>query len=375
MQYRDFKDGLRTSLLGLGCMRFPTTTEGKIDVPKAEEIIDLCYAGGVNYFDTAYLYHGGESEPVIGKALSKYPRDSYFLATKLPPWKVKCEQDVYDIFQDQLNRCGVDHFDFYLFHSLEPNSYKVYETGWVLPALERFREEGKIRYLGFSIHAKPELVEKFLDSYGGWDFAQMQLNYFDWDYLDAKTLYALLRTRNIPIVVMEPVRGGRLAALCPEADALLKAAAPKRSVASWAMRWAAGLPGVQTVLSGMSSAEQARDNLQTMSDFSPLSDPEREVLAEAVALLKSKIVIPCTKCNYCDGCPVGLDTPGLLETLNDYRVAESDWELQDALALPEEQWPKNCISCNACTEKCPQAIDIPAAMAELAEHLAVAKKM
>lgn len=376
MQYRDFKDGLKTSLLGLGCMRFPTVQgEGgeRIDYPKAEEIVDLCYGAGVNYFDTAYPYHNGESQVVIGRALRKYPRDSYFLTTKLPPWKIHSEQDIYDIFQGQLDACGVDRFDFYLFHNLNPEHYKVYEAGYLIPALERLRGEGKIRYLGFSAHTTPELVSRFLDAYDRWDFVQIQLNYLDWDYINAKALYQLLYSRKMPIVVMEPVRGGRLADLGPEANALLEAAAPGRSIASWALRWAANLPGIQLVLSGMSSAEQVRDNVKTMSAPEPLSQREQETLARAVEIFRNQLFVPCTRCNYCAGCPMGLDIPALLAELNAYRVAKNDFALENVLALPKEKWPKNCIACNACVGKCPQSIDVPAALRELAEHMAAAK--
>ena len=296
MQYRDFKQtGIKTSLLGMGNMRLPRIP-GKgeaIDYEKAEEILDYAYSHGVNYFDTAYMYHGGESESVVGRILSKYPRDSYYLATKMPGFTCKDEDDVKRIFNEQLRRCGVDHFDFYLCHSVTDENIETYLAGFIIPYLEQMKAEGKIRYLGFSSHASPETLERFA-SVRDWDFAQIQMNYLDWTYQDAKRQYDILTARGLPVVVMEPVRGGRLASVTPEADALMKEHAPDKSIASWAVRWVCSHENVLVMLSGMSNMEQVVDNVATVSDFKPVTAEEQEILDKAVKLLLDKSIVPCT---------------------------------------------------------------------------------
>lgn len=368
MEYRKYRDtGLSTSLLGVGCMRFPRVPGGNyIDYAKSEEIIDYAYNHGVNYFDTAYVYQDGQSERTIGKALSKYPRDSYYLVTKLPGWKCANKEDVLRLFQEQLDRCGVEYFDFYLCHNINESSVGSYTNDYLIPTLEELKAEGKIRYLGFSSHGKPELLEKFA-SLRSWDFAQIQLNYLDWSYQNAKKQYEILTEKGIPVMVMEPVRGGRLASLCPEADQLFKDFAPDKSIASWAIRFAATRPNVQVVLSGMTTLEQVVDNVATISDFKPISDAEQEILDKAVDILLSKSLLPCTACRYCcDDCPMGLNIPDLLSAYNDYMLAQNAMPLARVYELPDEKQPKSCIACGSCTGHCPQKIDIPTHMAELA---------
>jgi len=369
MEYRQYRDtALRTSLLGMGCMRLPRVPgQGDvIDYDAAEAIIDYAYQHGVNYFDTAYVYHGGKSEAVIGKALSKYPRESYNLVTKLPGWVCSNEADVLRVFQEQLSRCGVEYFDFYLCHNVNEGSIGSYNNDYVIPTLVRLKEEGKIRRLGFSNHGSPALLREFA-SLRAWDFAQIQLNYLDWSYQDAKQQYEILTELGIPVMVMEPVRGGRLASLCPEADAMMKAHAPDKSIASWAIRYAASLPNVQVVLSGMSTLEQVVDNVATMSDFRPIDRAEQAILDRAVEILKAQSLIPCTACRYCSECPMGLPIPELLSVYNGYRLSKNKMDLGRLRELPEEAKPANCIACGQCTAHCPQNIDVPAHMAELAE--------
>lgn len=370
MKYKTFKDK-KISLMGLGCMRFPTLRGqgSKVDFEKAEAIIDAAYQNGVNYFDTAYVYNDGDSEAVLGKVLGKYPRDSYYLATKLPPWGMKNEQDVLNTFKAQLDSCRTDYFDFYLCHNLNPATFKIYSKGFIIPALEKLRAQGLIKHLGFSSHAPADLVKTFLDAHDKWDFVLLQLNYLDWNYLDMKSQYDLVTERGLPVMVMEPVRGGKLASLCPEADALLKAANPNMSIASWAMRWAMTLENVQVILSGVSNTAQLKDNLETISNTEPLSDSEQITLKEATALLLSKKFVPCTLCNYCTGCPEGLDIPKIIDAYNDAQITGGFFRLERAFALPPAQRPKNCTACGSCIEKCPQNIDIPAVLSELSDMM------
>lgn len=369
MEYRKFKDtGLKTSLLGMGCMRLPLIP-GKgeaIDYEKAEEIIDYAYEHGVNYFDTAYVYNGGESEKVVGRALKKYPRDSFFLVTKMPGPLCENEDDVRRIFNEQLERCGVDYFDFYLCHNINEYSVDKFMAGYIIPVLEEYKTQGKIRFLGFSSHGSPELLEKFA-KLRDWDFAQIQLNYFDWDFQDAKRQYEILTNLGIPVMVMEPVRGGRLASLCPEADKLMLDYAPDKSIASWALRFAASLPNVQVVLSGMSTMDQVIDNVNTFSNFQLLNEEEHRIIRQAVEILKAKTFLPCTGCRYCIECPMELPIPDLLSALNEYNLSPSPFALMRVFDMEEKKRPENCIECRQCVSRCPQGIDVPEALGQLAK--------
>ncbi len=371
MRYRTFRrGGFDTSLLGMGCMRLPNIDgdRTRIDEKQAQAIIDLAYEKGVNYFDTAYVYGDGASERFIGKALKKYPRESYYLTDKMPPWQIHSREDVARIFQEELDRCGVSYFDFYLCHNVcEETIGKFLDPDLgVIPFLEEMQAQGKIRYLGFSSHGAPETLEKFA-SLRDWDFAQIQLNYLDWELQDAKRQYEILTERDIPVMVMEPVRGGRLASLCPEADGLLLDIRPDRSVASWALRFVAELPNVQVVLSGMTTLEQLKDNLRTMSRKEPMTLEEKEVLGQAVALLKKRFTVPCTGCGYCSGCPMELDIPACLKVYNEYALSGEPFALEPLLAMPGDRQPKACVGCGQCAEHCPQHIDVPHYMLRLAE--------
>jgi predicted aldo/keto reductase-like oxidoreductase len=371
MEYRRYRDTeQKVSLLGLGCMRFPRTGVGEeIDYARAEEIIDYAYASGVNYFDTAYLYNAGDSERVTGRALDKYPRESYMLATKLPIMKVGSRQEILDTFREQQDRCQKDYFDFYLIHDVKESSIDGFQRSFVLETVLELKEAGKIRRLGFSSHGKPETLERFAKMYA-WDFAQIQLNYFDWEYQNAKRQYEILRELDLPIIVMEPVRGGRLAALGTEIEKKLHACRPDKSTASWAMRYVAQLPGVLTVLSGMNDLEQVRDNVATMSNPEPLSAGEMKAVEAAAAQLRDQLLLPCTGCRYCIDCPAGLDIPLLLNTYNNYALSRWHFDLLPAYHLPADRKPDQCAGCGQCRERCPQGIDIPAALGELARYLA-----
>lgn len=272
MEYRTHtKTDAVVSLLGLGCMRLPLLagSETAIDVAAAEAEIDAAYKGGITYFDTAWPYHAGQSETVIGAALKKYPRESFYLADKMPAWALETGADCEKIFSAQLEKCQVDYFDFYLLHAVQDANWDKYESLRVYDFLRQKKAEGKLRRLGFSFHGSVENLKKVLAAHE-WDFVQIQLNYLDWELQNAAEQYRLITEAGLQCVIMEPVRGGALADLCPEANSLLQAAAPGRSVASWAIRYAASLPGVLCVLSGMSDQRQLEDNLSTMSPFAPV---------------------------------------------------------------------------------------------------------
>lgn len=367
MIYNDFQN-LKLSALGFGAMRLPQKGEGfnsPVDYAYAEEIIDYCVSQGVNYFDTAYVYHNGESEVCISKALSKYPRDSYFIADK---YNLLAEPDYRKQFEEQLRRLETDYIDFYLLHSIFDNIAPDYLTNGCIEYFIKQKKLGRIKYLGFSFHGSPDTMRKMLDRYQ-WDFVQIQLNYYDWFYTTAREQYDLLARKHIPIMVMEPVHGGMLASLPDEANALLLAAEPEKSIASWAFRFIMGLPGIAMILSGMSNMEQAKDNVATFSENKKLSETENELIREACALLYKTVAAPCTSCRYCcDSCPKELDIPALLYSYNELKV-RGEWALMGLHALPEDKRPGACAHCGACVNHCPQNLKIPDLMSEMTDGM------
>lgn len=371
MIYSDFHDK-KLSLLGFGTMRLPCREDGSIDEQQVAEMTRMAMEDGVNYFDTAYPYHGGQSERVMGRVLSKYPRESYCLATKYPGHQILSSgYNPAEIFEEQLVKCGVDYFDFYLLHNVNEKSMEVYmDPQWGI--VDYFKEQkrlGRIRHLGFSSHAQVEGLEKFLDYCGAdMEFCQIQLNYMDWTLQKAKEKYDLLTARGIPVWVMEPVRGGKLAALSQADSARLKALRPEDSDASWGFRFLQSLPNVKMILSGMSNPAQMADNLKTFAARDPLAPEEQELLLSIARGMMD--TVPCTACRYCcEGCPKGLDIPMLLAVYNELRVVPSVNAAMRVEFLPEDKKPTACIACGKCARSCPQNIDIPGALKALSETL------
>ncbi len=349
-------------------MRLPKAKEGseEIDRKKAQEIVDYAYAHGINYFDTAYRYHAGDSEIFVGEALKKFPRESFYLASKMPIWEAKEPADVERIFQDQLSRCQVDYFDFYLCHSQSKDNFAKLQEFHAYEFLKKMKEEGKIRYLGFSFHDTPEVLRHIVETYE-WDFAQIQLNYLDWEMQDAKGQYEILTEHGIPVMVMEPVRGGSLASLCEESDRILKEARPDKSIASWAIRYAASLPNVQVVLSGMSNLEQIEDNVSTTAEFEPLSKEEYAVLEKALEVYRKNHLVPCTGCRYCMDCPFGVDIPAVFKVYNQYAINKRAGDFLKRYDELGEAGPESCQACGTCMQQCPQKIEIPERMRYIAD--------
>ena len=361
---KDFK-GEPISRLGMGNMRLPTVGGGRgapIDFDKAAEIIDYAMKNGITYFDTAYVYAG--SEDFLGKVLPKYDRASFKLATK---YMASANPDYKAVFEEQLRRLNTDYIDFYLMHGImNQEGIDGYLGRGCLEYFIEQKEKGRIKQLGFSSHAPLPLLEKMIAAYK-WDFAQIQLNYLDWTMQDAKGQYEALTKAGIPVVVMEPVRGGRLASLSEKADAMLKAVHPDWSVASWAFRWLLRLDNVQVILSGMSTMDQIVDNVATFNTCAPLSDEDTAVLEQACETFRSEINIPCTGCRYCcDDCPMHIDIPAVLAA---YNRAKLDGPMGMFGLMAISPGPKDCVGCGSCASHCPQHIGIPEIMAELAQQL------
>ena len=368
MIYREFQ-GKQLSLLGFGAMRLPTLPDGSIDEAQVERMTAHALSQGVNYFDTAYPYHGGQSELVMGRVLGKYPRDSYYLATKFPGHQISSSYDPKAIFEEQLCKCGVEYFDFYLLHNVYENSLGVYlDPQWGI--LDYFVEQkrlGRIKHLGFSSHGGVPMLEEFLSVAGQhMEFCQIQLNYLDWTLQNAKEKVELLNRHNIPIWVMEPVRGGALCQLSGENEERLHALRTEEGIPSWGFRFLQDIPGVTVILSGMSNEEQMRQNIQTFSAPKPLSEAETQTLLDIAEGMKDSV--PCTGCGYCmAGCPMELNIPMMISIYNDLRVSPV---LNAAMRLDAlEHNSSACVACGQCAQVCPQKIDIPTVLADLTQRV------
>ena len=375
MIYRDFQD-VKLSALGMGAMRLPVVDgdDSKIDEAAAFAMVDEAMARGVNYYDTAWGYHNGNSELALGNALARHPGEKFYLATKFPGYDLSNMGKVEEIFEKQLEKCQVEYFDFYLFHNvcemnidayLDPK-YGTYDY------LLAQKKNGRIRHLGFSAHGDYDVMKRFLEAYGkDMEFCQIQLNYLDWDFQDAKRKVELLNQWNIPVWVMEPLRGGKLASLAPEDEAKLKALRPDEGIPAWAFRYLQSIPSVVVTLSGMSNMEQMKENIATFETDKPLNETELETLHAIAQGMVKKIVLPCTACHYCTShCPQGLDIPNLLSLYNEHCFTQGGFIAPMALsAIPADKQPSACIGCRSCEAVCPQGIKISEAMADFTAKL------
>ncbi len=375
MLYNNFQD-VKISALGMGCMRFPTLdgADNQIDKEVTREMVAYAIEKGVNYFDTAWGYHGGQSELIVGELLSEYPRESFYLASKFPGYDLSNMGKVREIFEKQLEKCRVEYFDFYLFHNvcelnieqyLDPQ-YEIYSY------LTEQKKRGRIRHLGFSAHGNLATMKRFLEAYGkNMEFCQLQINWLDWDFQNAKQKVELVSSYGIPVWVMEPVRGGSLANLKEEYAARLRRLRPDATNAEWAFRFLQSIPEVVVTLSGMSNFAQLKENIQTYEKAEPLTEQERKTLTVIANEMTGKKSLPCTACRYCTShCPMGLDIPWLIELYNEHIYSGGGFLAPMALgALKREKLPSACLGCRACEEVCPQSIKISEMMSDFAEKL------
>lgn len=375
MIYREFQ-GEKLSALGMGAMRLPVVDgdDARIDEAAATAMVDYAMAHGVNYYDTAWGYHNGNSELVMGRALARYPRESYFLADKFPGYDLSNMDKVESIFEKQLEKCGVEYFDFYLFHNVCEMNIDAYldPKYGIFDYLTAQKKAGRIRHLGFSAHGSYAVMKRFLEAYGSeMEFCQIQLNYLDWKFQGAKEKVELLQEYNIPVWVMEPLRGGRLASLAPADEEKLQALRPQEGIPAWAFRFLQSIPAVTVTLSGMSNMEQMQANIRTYETEQPLNENEMQTLLNIADAMVGKIALPCTACHYCvSHCPQGLDIPNLLALYNEHCFTDGGFIAPMALsAVPEDKRPNSCIGCRSCEAVCPQQIRISEAMADFARKL------
>jgi len=351
--------GVEVSLLGFGCMRFPLNKDGKINEARASKMIDLAYKSGVNYFDTAYVYNDGESEKVTGKILSKYDRSTFYIATKLPCGLVNSIEDAERIFNEQLERLRTNYIDFYLLHALNRKSFDKMVGLGILEFCDKLKNEGKIKYFGFSFHDDYDAFE-YIIRYRKWDFCQLQLNYMDMEEQAGLKGYKLAEELGVPIVVMEPVKGGNLAKLPQSAAKHFKALSPDKSIASYALRYVGSLPNVKVILSGMSTYRQVTDNLSTFDKFEPLSEEEQQAIEKVREVLEARVKNCCTGCRYCMPCPSGVDIAKNFAIWNKYGIYRNKNDIKWAWNnnIDEKQKAKYCIQCGKCEKVCPQKISI-----------------
>ena len=375
MIYKNFQD-LELSALGMGTMRLPVIDgdDANIDTAAAEKMVDYALENGVNYFDTAWGYHNGNSETVIGQALSRHPRDQFYLATKFPGYDLSNMDKVEEIFEEQLKKCGVEYFDFYLFHNVCEMNIDAYldPKHGIYDYLVKQRENGRIRHLGFSAHGSYDVMKRFLEAYGEkMEFCQIQLNWLDWSFQDAKAKVELLREYHLPIWVMEPLRGGKLAALSKEDAEKLTKFRPDENIPAWAFRFLQGIDDVTVILSGMSDMEQLQDNIRTFETEKKLNNEEMDALLGIADEMVKQNNLPCTACRYCTShCPKGLNIPSLLELYNEHNLTGGGFIAPMALmAVPEDKQPSACVGCRSCEAVCPQQIKISEALADFKAKL------
>ena len=363
-KYRD----IEVPLLALGCMRLPMRND-EIDQQELDRMVDYCMEHGANYFDTAYMYVDSKSELAIGKSLKRYKREDFILADKSPIYKMKTREDVREIFEEQLKKCQVEYFDFYMCHNINKNTVDTYRNVAMYDELVKLKKEGKIKYLGFSFHGTPDILREVVKEHK-WDFAQLQINYLDWDVVKAKEQYDIVQAEGIPVIVMEPLRGGGLVNLSDKALAKLKEHYPETTPASFGLRWAASRKNVVTVLSGMSNLQQVKENIQTFIDYKEMTEDEIKVADEISKIIQSQGEINCTACKYCmEVCPRGINIPAAFALYNQYKVSKSKMSFTMYYdTLSEAEQPDACIKCGLCSKNCPQNLDIPALLTKIADE-------
>ena len=376
MVCKKFQD-LELSALGMGAMRLPLSSDNDADIDEkaTAEMVAYAMEKGINYYDTAWGYHNGQSEVVMGKILRQYPRDSYYLASKFPGYDLSNMDKVEEIFEKQLEKTGMDYFDFYLFHNvceINIDAYLDNEKYGLFDYLMEQKKNGRIKHLGFSAHGSYEVIERFLKAYGNeMEFGQLQINYIDWDFQKVKEKVELLGKYNIPVWVMEPLRGGKLANLPEEYAKQLAALRPDEKVPAWAFRFLQSIPSVTVTLSGMSNFEQMKENIATFETDRPLNDEEMNCIMGIAGEMVGKIVLPCTACRYCTTkCPKGLNIPKLLELYNEHIFTGGGFLPEFGLmAIPKDKHPNACVGCKSCEAVCPQQIKIADAMADFAAKM------
>lgn len=375
MIYREFKDK-KLSALGMGAMRLPVIdgNDAVIDEEKTAQMVAYSMEHGINYYDTAYGYHEGNSEIVMGKVLKQYPRESFYLASKFPGYDLSNMDKVEEIFEEQLKKCQVEYFDFYLFHNVCEMNIDAYldEKYGIFNYLIKQKENGRIKHLGFSAHGGYDTMKRFLDAYGEYmEFGQIQLNYLDWSFQEAKGKVELLTGYQIPVWVMEPLRGGKLAVLSEEDTSKLRALRPNEDVPAWAFRFLQSIPEVTVILSGMSNFGQLKENIRTFEEEKVLNDEEKKVILDIADQMVNTTALPCTACRYCTShCPQGLDIPALLALYNEHCSTEGGFIAPMAImAYDEGKRPSACIGCRSCEAVCPQQIKISEAMEDFTKKL------
>lgn len=375
MIFRNFQD-LKLSALGFGAMRLPTVNgnDSVIDEKAAAEMVEYAMKNGVNYYDTAWGYHDGNSEIVMGKALKNYPREKFYLASKFPGYDLSNMTKVKEIFEKQLEKCQVEYFDFYLFHNvceMNINEYLDPQYG-IFDYLTEQKKNGRIKHLGFSAHGSYDVMKRFLDAYGEhMEFCQIQLNWLDWTFQGAKEKVELLKEHNIPVWVMEPVRGGKLAKLEDADEAKLTALRPDEKIPAWAFRFIQSVPEVVVTLSGMSNLDQVKNNIKTFEEDKPLNEKEMSELLAIADRMAKEASLPCTACRYCTThCPQGLDIPELIKLYNEHCLTGGGFIAPMALmAVPDDKKPSACVGCRSCEAVCPQQIKISEAMSDFTAKL------
>ncbi len=353
--------------LGFGCMRLPVIggDQSNIDIEKFKRMVDVFQSRGFTYYDTAYVYHGGKSEEAVREALVKrYDRDAYTVTTKMPMFAISERADLKRIFDEQLKRLGVDFIDYYWLHALNKKEYEKAERLEAFRFISEKKAEGKVKHIGFSFHDTPQLLDRILTEHPEAEYVQLQINYIDWDSptVCAGDCYNVAAAHNKPVIVMEPVKGGALVNVPEAVKAMFLSRNPEASTASWAIRYAASLENVVTVLSGMSDLVQIEDNTSYMSNFTPLDDGERQIVELAAKVIKDNTFIPCTSCRYCvDGCPKKISIPDYFTLYNEHRRmhghSDSDYYYDNVFGARGGK-PGNCIGCGKCEAVCPQKLSI-----------------